>query len=93
MTGVRSGRDPAAPSPSCSPREGYEKDDRLADHRGTQMTLLNSSNLATIEKSVPVPTYDREQVRTGIVHIGGRRLPPCPRGDVRRHADGARRRP
>ena len=34
------------------------------------MTLLNSSNLATIEKSVPVPTYDREQVRTGIVHIG-----------------------
>ena len=34
------------------------------------MTLLNSSNLATIEKTVPVPTYDREQVRTGIVHIG-----------------------
>ena len=34
------------------------------------MTLLNSSNLATIEKTVAVPTYDREQVRTGIVHIG-----------------------
>ena len=34
------------------------------------MTLLNSSNLATIEKNVAVPTYDREQVRTGIVHIG-----------------------
>ena len=34
------------------------------------MTLLNNSNLATIEKTVPVPTYDREQVRTGIVHIG-----------------------
>ena len=34
------------------------------------MTLLNNANLATIGKSVPVPTYDREQVRTGIVHIG-----------------------
>ena len=34
------------------------------------MTLLNKSNLATIGKTVPVPTYDREQMRTGIVHIG-----------------------
>ena len=34
------------------------------------MTLLNNANLATIGKAVPVPTYDREQVRTGIVHIG-----------------------
>jgi len=34
------------------------------------MTLLKSSNLATIGKNLPVPTYDRGQVRTGIVHIG-----------------------
>jgi mannitol 2-dehydrogenase len=34
------------------------------------MTALSSSNLATIAETVPVPGYDREQVRTGIVHVG-----------------------
>jgi mannitol 2-dehydrogenase len=34
------------------------------------MTQLSSANLAAIAKTVPVPTYDRERVRTGIVHIG-----------------------
>jgi mannitol 2-dehydrogenase len=34
------------------------------------MTQLSSANLATIAETVPVPTYDRKQVRTGIVHIG-----------------------
>src|SRR5215218_8098934 len=34
------------------------------------MTELNGSNLPTIGKTVPVPTYDRSTVRTGIVHIG-----------------------
>jgi mannitol 2-dehydrogenase len=34
------------------------------------MTLLNTSNLPTIGETVAVPTYDRAQVRSGIVHIG-----------------------
>jgi mannitol 2-dehydrogenase len=34
------------------------------------MTQLSSANLAAIGETVPVPTYDRSRVRTGIVHIG-----------------------
>jgi mannitol 2-dehydrogenase len=34
------------------------------------MTVLSSSNLDTIGETVPVPTYDRDKVRTGIVHFG-----------------------
>lgn len=34
------------------------------------MTVLSSSNLAMIAATVPVPSYDRERLRTGIVHIG-----------------------
>lgn len=34
------------------------------------MTQLNTHNLAAIGAETPVPTYDRTQVRTGIVHFG-----------------------
>ena len=57
------------------------------------MTLLNSSNLSTIEKTVPVPTYDREQVRTGIVHIGVGGFHRAHEAMYVDSADGARRKP
>jgi len=34
------------------------------------MTVLKTENLPRIEDRVPVPTYDRSQVRPGIVHFG-----------------------
>jgi len=34
------------------------------------MTVLTGATLAQLDARVPVPRYDRRQVRTGIVHIG-----------------------
>src|SRR6266508_1502713 len=34
------------------------------------MTMLNARTLADVSRAVPVPGYDRSQVRTGIVHFG-----------------------
>ena len=34
------------------------------------MTGLSAATLADLDESVPVPTYDRSAVRTGIVHLG-----------------------
>src|SRR6266540_5614662 len=34
------------------------------------MTELNARTLADLSRAVPVPGYDRSQVRTGIVHFG-----------------------
>ena len=34
------------------------------------MTQLNSATLATIGRTVPIPTYDRSAVTTGVVHFG-----------------------
>ena len=31
---------------------------------------LNQKNLAEIAKRMPCPTYDRSQLKTGIVHVG-----------------------
>jgi mannitol 2-dehydrogenase len=35
-----------------------------------RMLPLNAKNLSAIAKNVPVPSYDRSEVRVGIVHIG-----------------------
>ena len=32
--------------------------------------VLNQKNLVEIENRIPVPTYDRNVIKTGIVHIG-----------------------
>jgi mannitol 2-dehydrogenase len=34
------------------------------------MLPLNASNLSSLPKDLPVPSYDREALRTGIVHFG-----------------------
>ncbi|MGX6606309.1 mannitol dehydrogenase family protein [Micromonosporaceae bacterium Da 78-11] len=34
------------------------------------MLPLNAENLSSLPADLPVPTYDREQLRTGIVHFG-----------------------
>jgi len=38
--------------------------------KDTVMIELNSANLAIIGKTIPIPTYDRSAVTTGIVHFG-----------------------
>lgn len=34
------------------------------------MVALNNANLTAIGGTVPVPTYDRSQITTGVVHFG-----------------------
>ena len=31
---------------------------------------LNKTNISKIGTQIPVPTYDRQQLKTGIIHIG-----------------------
>ena len=34
------------------------------------MTVLSARSLSTVGRSIAVPSYDRDRVRTGIVHLG-----------------------
>ena len=51
------------------------------------MPALNQANLRSL--SIPVPSYDRSQVKVGIVHFGVSGFPSGPSDDVCRSAHGA----
>jgi mannitol 2-dehydrogenase len=57
------------PAP-CLPRPALQGRRERTEHVADQSIPLRAERLADIAPRIPVPSYDRSQVRTGIVHLG-----------------------